>query len=113
MLTACFCLMLTPISKDDGASVSQEDARWRVVISPSSLPQPKRRYFALRPRLVTPPAAQCKLSVLMPKRACAAAVRDSLVPGFSCLEEAITIQRMVEGLFDIRPSFHSCGFPSS
>lgn len=26
MLTTCFCLMLTPISKDDGASVSQEEA---------------------------------------------------------------------------------------
>lgn len=26
MLTTCFCLMLTPISKDDGASVSQKEA---------------------------------------------------------------------------------------
>lgn len=73
--------MLTPISKDDGASVSQEEAEMvgdNFTIFPSTA---QEAVLPLRPRLVRPPAAQCKLSVLMPKRACAAAVRDSLVPG--------------------------------
>lgn len=75
MLTTCFCLMLTPISKDDGASVSQEEAEMVADnLLYHLLPQPKRWHFPLRPRLIRPPAAQCKLSMLIPKRACAAGV---------------------------------------
>lgn len=79
MLTTCFCLKLTLISKDDGASVSQEEAK--IVGDNFTIFPSQEVVLPLRPRLVRPPAAQCKLSVLMPKRACAAAVRDSLVPG--------------------------------
>lgn len=74
MLTTCCCLMLTPISKDDGASVSQEEAGMVGDNSLSFLPQPKRWNFPLRPHLARSPAAQCKLSMLIPKRACAAGV---------------------------------------
>lgn len=57
MLTTCFCLMLTPISKDDGASVSQEEAEMVADnLLYHLLPQPKRWHFPLRHRLIRPPA---------------------------------------------------------
>lgn len=53
--------MLTPISKDDGASVSQEEAEMvgdNFTIFPSTA---QEAVLPLRPRLVRPPAARCSL----------------------------------------------------